>query len=256
MRNTTTIWLDQCIPGMRIAETITNRFLATVINEGTVLDTQIIEKLKYLNYQKIRIYADSDAEIESNTIEVVKKEYTENALVMKSVLLDISAGKNLDMPTIAKVSNSMYNRRSDFVGVLSCLNQVRDSDEYTYSHCLNVAFICLFVAKWLNYNADVMNGVLQAGLLHDVGKCRIPGDILNKPSSLSADEFEHMKKHTVFGYRMLEGVADVRPSTALAALEHHEKINGKGYPLGIKSDKIHLYGKIVAVADIYDAMTS
>ena len=241
---------------MRIAETITNQFTATVVNEGTILDSQIIEKLKNLNYQKIRVFVETDREIERNTFETVKKEYAENVLVMKSVLLDISAGKNLDMPTIAKVSSAMYEKRSDFVGVLSCLNQVRDSDEYTYAHCLNVAFICLFIAKWLNYNADVMNGVLQAGLLHDVGKCRIPTEILNKPSSLSNEEFEYMKKHTIFGYRLLEGVADVRPSTALAALEHHEKINGKGYPLGIKSDKIHLYGKITAVADIYDAMTS
>ena len=256
MKKTTTIWLDQCMPGMRIAETITNQFKATVVNEGTILDTQIIDKLKFLNFQKIRVYIETDKNIEDNNFDNAKKEYAENALAMKTVLLDISAGKNLDMPTIIKITNDMYNRRSDFVGVLACLNQLRNSDEYTYSHCLNVAFICLYIAKWLNYNNDVMNAVLQAGLLHDVGKCRIPNDILNKPTSLSNEEFEYMKKHTIFGYRMLEGVSDVRPSTAMAALEHHEKINGKGYPLGIKAEKIHLYGKITAVADIYDAMTS
>ena len=256
MRKTTTIWLDQCMPGMRIAETVTNRFLATVVNEDTVLDSQIIEKLKHLNYQKLRVYIDTDQKIENNSFEVVKKEYAENMLAMKSVLLDISAGKNLDMPTIARVSTTIYERRADFIGVLSCLNQVRDSDEYTYSHCLNVAFICLFISKWLNYNSEVMSSVVQAGLLHDVGKCRIPGSILNKPASLSAEEYEYMKKHTIFGYRMLDGLSDIQPSTALAALEHHEKVNGNGYPLGIKSEKIHLYGKITAVADIYDAMTS
>ena len=256
MKKTTTIWLDQCMPGMRIAETITNKFMATVVNEGTILDAKIVNKLKLLNYQKIRVYIETDKNNEKNSNENFSKEYSENALAMKTVLLDISAGKQLDMPTIANITNTMYDRRMDFVGVLSCLNQVRDSDEYTYSHCLNVAFICLFIAKWLNYNSEVLNAVLQAGLLHDVGKCRIPNEILNKPASLTNEEFEYMKKHTVFGYRILDGVSEVRPSTALAALEHHEKINGKGYPLGIKAEKIHLYGKITAVADIYDAMTS
>jgi putative nucleotidyltransferase with HDIG domain len=253
---TTTLWLDQCMPGMRVAETITNRFMATIVNEGTVLDTHIIEKLKYFNYQKLRVYVDSDKEIERHTNEAVLKEYAENALVMKSVLLDISAGKNLDMPTIARVSDMMHDRLGDFVGILACLNQVRDADEYTYSHCLNVAYICLFIAKWLNFEGDVLHGIIQAGLLHDVGKCRIPNSILNKPSVLTDEEFKEIKKHPVYGYRILEKTGDVRPSTALAALMHHEKINGKGYPMGITGDKIHLFGKIAAVADIYDAMTS
>ena len=243
------------MPGMRIAETITNRFMATVVNEDAVLSDQIIGKLKNLNYQKLRVYAEADKETEKNHIEQLNDEYTENKLAMKSVLHDISAGKKIDMPTIAKVSTSVYERRTDFLGVLSCLNQVRDSDEYTYSHCLNVAFICLFISKWLNFNKEETNAILQAGLLHDVGKCKIPHDILNKPSSLTEEEFEYMKKHTVFGYRLLDGRIGVKPSTALAALEHHEKMNGKGYPLGINSDKIHLYGRITAIADIYDAMT-
>jgi hypothetical protein len=128
---TTTLWLDQCIPGTRVAETIINDYMATIINEGSVLDANILEKLKYFNFQKVRVYVDADSEIENNNFEVVKKEYSENLQTMKSVLLDISAGKNLDMPTIAKVSDVMYDRQGDFIGIISCLNQVRDADEYT-----------------------------------------------------------------------------------------------------------------------------
>jgi HD-GYP domain-containing protein (c-di-GMP phosphodiesterase class II) len=119
-----------------------------------------------------------------------------------------------------------------------------------------VAFICIFIAKWLNFEEEQLKAILQAGLLHDVGKCRISDRILNKPSSLTEDEFNQMKKHPVFGYNILEKVSEVRQTTALAALEHHEKINGKGYPLGLTDNKIHLYGKITAIADIFDAMTS
>ena len=253
---TTVLWIDQCIPGMRVAETITNRFKAVVVYEGAVLDDHMINKLIYLGYQKLRVFADSEKIIEQHTKEAVFKEYKENISAMKSVLRDISEGKNLDMPTISKVSNLMYDRIGNFVGVFACLNQLRDADEYTYSHCLNVAFICIFIAKWLNFEEEQLKAILQAGLLHDVGKCRISDRILNKPSSLTEDEFNQMKKHPVFGYNILEKVSEVRQTTALAALEHHEKINGKGYPLGLTDNKIHLYGKITAIADIFDAMTS
>jgi putative nucleotidyltransferase with HDIG domain len=241
---------------MRVAETISNDYMAVVINKGSLLDAHILEKLQYFNFQKIRVYVDTDIEIENRSFDEVRKEYSENLQAMKSVLLDISAGKNLDMPTIAKVSDVMYDRQADFIGIISCLNQVRDADEYTYAHCLNVAFICLFIAKWFNFGEDAIKAILQAGLLHDVGKCRVSTKILNKPSALTDDEFDHMKKHTIYGYKLLEKTNEVRPSTALAALEHHEKVNGKGYPLGLKSEKIHLFGKITAVADIYDAMTA
>ena len=253
---TTVLWVEQCVSGMRVAETITNRFNAIIVCEGTILDDRQISKLIYLGYQKIRIYNDTEKEIENHTIAAVQKEYRENVAAMKTVLRDISEGKDLDMQTVVNVSNLMYGRLGDFVGVIACLNQLRDADEYTYTHCLNVAFICIFIGKWLNYTKDPIKDVLQAGLLHDVGKCRIPEQILNKPSSLTEEEFNQMKKHPVLGYNILEGVADVRPTTALAALEHHEKINGKGYPYGLKDDEIHPYGKITAIADIFDAMTS
>jgi len=244
------------MPGMCIAETLTNRLTAVIVNEGTVLDERIIEKLKYFGYQKIRVYIESDLAIEQRTIEAVKSEYSENLLAMKGVLLDISDGKSLDMPTVMNVSNMMYKRHRNIVGVLACLNQVRESDEYTHSHSLNVAYICLFIAKWMKLNSDILIEVLEAGLLHDVGKCLIPSEILNKPAVLNEQEFAEIKKHPVYGYQILSAESDVKPSTALAALTHHEKMNGKGYPLGVMDNKIHPYGKIVAVADIYDAMTS
>lgn len=253
---TTTLWLDQCMPGMRVAETITNQYMAPLVNAGTVLDDRIIEKLKFFERQKLRVYIESDKEIENNAFAAVRAEYRENVMAMKGVLLDISSGKSVDMPTIGKVADMMQKRRGDIVGVLACLNQVRDSDEYTYSHSLNVAYISMFIGKWMHLNGDSIEGALEAGLLHDVGKCRIPGEILNKPSSLTDTEFEYMKKHPLLGFNILDKTRDVRKSSALAALEHHEKINGAGYPLGLSDKKIHPYGKIAAVADIYDAMTS
>ena len=253
---TATIWLDQCISGMRVAETLINRYKAVIVNEGSVLDDHLINKLLNLGYHKLRVYVTNDEDIESNTTRAFIKEYTQNLNEMKSVLFDISSGKSLDMPTISKVTDFIYSRRENFLGVLACLNQLRDADEYTYTHCLNVGFINMLIAKWMNLDEESLKDVMQAGLLHDVGKCRISESILNKPIALTNDEFNEIKKHPAFGYEILESVTDVKPTTAITALEHHEKASGKGYPQGLKSEDIHLFGRITAVADIYDAMTS
>jgi len=253
---TTTLWLDQCIPGMRVAETISNRFMAVIVNEGTVLNEHVINKLKFLNYQKVRIYIDLDRDIEKRTIKAVQKEYEENVSAMKFILDGLSTGRHLDMSAVAEVTDSIYDRLGDFMGVFTCLNQLREADEYTYTHSVNVSFICLFIAKWLHWKDDGLVGILQAGLLHDIGKSQVPERILNKPAELTDKEYEEVKKHTVYGYRILEKVVTIKPSAAVAALMHHEKFNGTGYPLGVSADKIHLYARIAAVADIFDAMTS
>jgi HD-GYP domain-containing protein (c-di-GMP phosphodiesterase class II) len=114
----------------------------------------------------------------------------------------------------------------------------------------------MLTAKWLNYSEESIRDILQAGLLHDIGKCHVPSEILNKPAKLSTEEFAEMKKHPYYGYKILEKSADIKETTKIAALSHHEKENGRGYPFGIKSERIHPFGKICAVADIYDAMTS
>jgi HD-GYP domain-containing protein (c-di-GMP phosphodiesterase class II) len=253
---TMTIWIDQCVPGMTTAETITNSLSAVVVNSGTVLDEYIIEKLKNLQMQKIRVFIQNDREIRHNSHETVKKEYRQNIDNMRDVMHDITIGKKMDMLTINEVSSSMLSRSDDITGILACLNQIRTADEYTYSHCLNVSFICMMISRWISFSGCSDIDVLEAGLLHDVGKCRISLDILNKPSSLTDEEFGEMKKHPIYGYRILSGSPDIQRGAALAALNHHERNNGKGYPFGLKADKIHALGKICSIADIYDAMTS
>ena len=253
---TTLIWLDQCVPGMRLAETLTNNFMAVIANTGTVIDKRMIEKLTRMGYSKIRIFTDSDRLIENNATKAVLKEYRGNIEKMQSILFDIYLDKPIDAKKVEEVSSSMLKRRDDVTGILACLSQMRDADEYTYSHCLNVAYINLMIAKWARVGEDELQGVIEAGLMHDIGKCRIPSEILNKPARLTDGEYAIMKSHPTHGYRILIETPDMRRSTALAALTHHEKTNGTGYPMKLEGDKIPLFGKICAISDIYDAMTS
>ena len=95
-----------------------------------------------------------------------------------------------------------------------------------------------------------------AGLLHDIGKSKIPNEILNKAARLTDEEFAIMKQHSVYGYRILQPKEDLSTEIKLGVLQHHEKINGKGYPMGVTGDKIDLFARLISISDIYDALVT
>jgi putative nucleotidyltransferase with HDIG domain len=137
-----------------------------------------------------------------------------------------------------------------------CLNKVRSIDEYTYAHSLNVALLCSLLGSWLNLDESNIKRLTSCGLLHDIGKSKIPREILNKPEALTPAEFEEIKKHPTLGYKILEKNIAISKDVALGVLMHHEREDGSGYPLGLESSQISYYAKILAVVDVYDAMTS
>jgi putative nucleotidyltransferase with HDIG domain len=128
-------------------------------------------------------------------------------------------------------------------------------DEYTMQHSVQVSVISYFIALWLGKSEIEAQMIGKAGYLHDIGKCKIDIAILNKPGKLSEQEFIEIAKHTIYGYDIIRRSIS-NEELALAALEHHERMDGSGYPLKRKGEDIHLYARIVAVADIYSAMIS
>lgn len=135
------------------------------------------------------------------------------------------------------------------------LNHLKSVDEPTFSHSVNVSLLANLFSIWINADEEEARNITIAAMLHDIGKASISLEVLNKKGSLSEAEFAEIKTHTVLGYRALEK-SKLPKSVKLAALEHHEKIDGSGYPLGITGDKIDKFAKIIAICDIYDAMTS
>ena len=132
---------------------------------------------------------------------------------------------------------------------------MRDVDDLTYVHSMNVALIASVIGKWMGYNQEKIKVLTLAGLMHDIGKLLIPEKILNKPGNLTDNEYEIMKKHVNLGYEQVKNKF-MPMSVKEAILLHHEKCDGTGYPFGLKSDKIPETAKIIAIADVYDAMTS
>lgn len=120
----------------------------------------------------------------------------------------------------------------------SCRYQFpQTSDEYTFKHSVDVATISMILAKQMKLPDNEIHDIGVSGLLHDIGKTMIPNEILNKPGRLTDDEFNIMKKHSVYGYNMLKDRKDLNNSILMGVLQHHERIDGTGYPLGFDAPK-------------------
>ena len=136
-----------------------------------------------------------------------------------------------------------------------CINDLRVSDEYTYQHSVDVAILATMLGKNTGLNKKQLNELAQAGLLHDIGKQRIPKEILNKPARLTSEEMIIMRTHSQLGYELALAMPDISEAVRLGILQHHEKVDGSGYPYAITPPDLSLYAKILSIADIYDALT-
>ena len=139
--------------------------------------------------------------------------------------------------------------------LFDALQVLKQTDVSTMAHSINVSIIARLIGVWAGLDTEKLDEISMAGLLHDIGKFKIPDEILLKPGKLTKDEFEVIKKHTIYGYEILKSF-NILESTKRAALLHHEKFDGSGYPFGYKSDKIDDISAIITIADVYDAMTS
>jgi uncharacterized domain HDIG len=248
--------IEDCLPGLRTADKIYNKYWAVVVNENTVLDEETIYKLRQLGIESIRVYDEHDQQVHINSREFFKVNYDNNIKAVKNVLHDIMNGKKLDVDKINQIGDSICDKKIEKRNIIDCLNQVRNTDEYTYTHSLNVSLITMLIAKWLKFDDTKTSIAVQAGLLHDIGKSQISDDILNKAGPLNEEEFAEIKKHPLYGYRIASEIGEIDKSVLLGILMHHEREDGSGYPLSAKGSQIHEFAKIIAVADIYDAMTS
>lgn len=186
-----------------------------------------------------------------------KKGFSRNVTVLKGQLNDIverNSPINIDnmlAPTMALLSAEENNT----FGVFDMLHNMRQFDDLTFTHSMNVALICNVFAKWLGMTQEEAKLATACGMLHDIGKLKIEDSIIKKPDKLTDSEYARIKLHPIEGYKILQH-QNINEHIKNSALMHHEKCDGTGYPLKLPADKIDYYAKLVAIADVYDAMTS
>ncbi|MEK0313412.1 HD-GYP domain-containing protein [Cohnella sp. 56] len=162
----------------------------------------------------------------------------------------------LDPEEIEHTLVPMIMQISENKDMFQLFKTVRAKDEYTHQHNIGVSVLSTLIGRWLGWSEEAVALLSLAASLHDVGKVRISDEILLKPGKLTAEEYAEMKRHTEYGYEILKANAGIHPRVALVALQHHERGDGGGYPRGIRSDQMDIMSRVVAVADIFHAMSS
>jgi putative nucleotidyltransferase with HDIG domain len=176
--------------------------------------------------------------------------------VMKDLMQDVRLGKQVDpakaLPLVAEINASVLRNP----GALLSLGRIKQADTYTFQHCVSVCALLVSFSHAMGLGAAEVQEAGLGGLLHDVGKMKIPTEVLNKPGRLTEEEFIIMKSHAALSRELLEGTPGISETVIRIASEHHEKMGGCGYPFGLSGDQISKYGRMAAIVDIYDALTS
>lgn len=185
------------------------------------------------------------------------KLYTEARGLQQKALNDISAGKPIEVKPMEQMTEAFIDSVFRNQDALICLTRIREKDSYLLEHSINVSILMAVFCKHLGIERKITQQVCLGALMHDLGKIKIPEEVLHKPGRLTDDEFDLMKKHVVFSQDViLESGATIPKLTMEVVMQHHEKLNGGGYPYGLPADKISKYGRMVSIVDIYDALTA
>ncbi|EOD00571.1 HD-GYP domain-containing protein [Caldisalinibacter kiritimatiensis] len=253
------IHIDNVEPGMVLKKDVENIQSGIILlKSGTVLNKKNIIHIKNNGIEYIDILEKVSHKKDYVLIQDEKFCKAHKKLVHKTkdILNNVRLGKKIIITEISDTVDNIVEELIKNNNILGRLRRLKENDDYTFSHSLNVSMLATMVGKWLNYSKVELKQLALAGLFHDIGKMKIPQDIINKPGKLTEKEFEIIKKHTIYGYNILNNTIGISKNIALGALQHHEREDGSGYPLRVKSEKIHEFAKIIAVCDIFDAMTS
>ncbi|MDF2890692.1 MAG: hypothetical protein K0R80_1059 [Clostridia bacterium] len=250
--NVRDISIAECGQGDLLAIDIFDDNGVVLLVKDVFLNEYMIERLKGLGIRKVSVFNKAKNE----TKQFIRNNYIKSVDLLKTAVKDLASGKGLNYSDISTTSELIYLGINEKDTIVQCLNEIRQEDDYTYTHCINTAFYAMLISKWIGLSMYETKLAIEAGLLHDIGKVKIPKEVLNKKGKLTQEEYELVKKHTVFGFDLIKDVIDIKPEVKQAALLHHERVNRSGYPLQVSPKEINLFSKIIAVADVYDAMTS
>jgi putative nucleotidyltransferase with HDIG domain len=173
-----------------------------------------------------------------------------------NVLEDVRLGNSIDTGAARELADRLAENIVKNENALMWLTQLKNRDEYTSMHSINVCVLSLLFGRFLGLKEDELSVLGLGALLHDVGKMQVPSEILNKPGRLDADEGVVMRRHPEYGHAILKEYEGLHPAVLEIALSHHERFDGSGYPRGLKGKLLNNYALIVSVIDFYDAVTS
>lgn len=281
----TTLTVENLKAGMITAGPITTKRGQVIAKAGERLTNQLIAKLTFYRIESVNVEDPIvEAKPEPQPAEVsapkapektivsdqitytqrlkaspkfqkFQSDYALNIAYLKENFDAIIAGGGAECADMMLENCETLFKSNSTLELFDMLSNMRNLEDPIYSHSLNVALIARVIGKWLHFSRNDLNVLTLAGLLHDIGKTQIPDEILNKPGKYTDEEFQLMKSHPLLGKKLLNNKGF--DSRILAAtLQHHERSDGSGYPRGLMEDEVDDFASIIAIADVYDAMTS
>lgn len=262
--------------GMIAAENIYSKAGQLIVRKDSILSRQMISHLKYYFIEQVNIYdhelspeiqeaienrngaqtTQLERILQSQEYKAFKKDYSTNVNMLQSYVNDIIL-RNVPDDAHALVDDTVkiFDKNQGFFSFFGMLHSMKQIDDSTFAHSVNVAMIARLIGMWNHFDEVTLDKLTLAGLLHDIGKCQIPDEILMIPRKLTNEEYEYVKMHVQFGYDILKNQdLDIRIKNAV--LHHHERCDGTGYPYGLDIHKLGDFECIIAIADVYDAMTA
>ncbi len=226
-----------------------------MLGTGTRLTRRLIRTLKSRGYTRVAVKDPVVGNIESDdAVSFETRIQAEKAL--DAATSKLIAGQAPDLESLSDAIDAILADLRENSGVCNGVYSIRSYDQNTYTHSINVCILSLLIADDLGWPLAKLRVLGIGALLHDIGKILMPVQILNKPGALTDEEYSLIKTHAEKGYELLSACFDAGSGAARIALEHHERLDGSGYPKNLKGSQISDFGKITAVADVYDAMTT
>lgn len=176
--------------------------------------------------------------------------------LIRKVLSETFEGKAIEVAPFGALADSMIESALLDADALKCMSALRSKDAYLLEHSVNVAFLLVTFGKYLKLDRSMLREMAIGGILHDIGKIKVDNKVLHKPGKLTPEEFEHMKLHQVFALDIMNEAKGLSQMSKDICLMHHEKLDGRGYPRGLKGDEIPLHGRMSCIVDIFDALTA
>jgi len=256
--------ISAAMPGMELARDIYSRNDQMILGRGSILDAQKISKIMFYSVDTITVYKQASS-VEKTLTDQLKssvefrefsQHYDETVTSFKhEVNHVISENREINEEMLVGEVENMISQTGSGSRIFNMLHCIRDYDDVTYMHSINVSLICNCFARWLGMNDEEKRILTLGGMLHDIGKTQTPLNILQKPDLLTPEEFNTIKLHTIQGYGILKD-KKIDDRIKMIALQHHERADRTGYPFGKSGEEVEPFAMIVAIADVYDAMTS
>lgn len=191
--------------------------------------------------------------------EVGKKIFFETINTIKNVITNIKGKQYADVRRLKRLAQNAVHLVMEDESILLGMTTIKNYDEYTFNHSVNVSIYSLAIGRRLGFSKKTLTELGITALLHDIGKSKIPKEILNKPSCLDEDEWNLIKKHPLMGVEIvlnLKQLGEINPRMVMGIFDHHLKCNLSGYPKLFRKKDVSLFGRIIQIADCYDAMTT